>query len=123
MAISDPITSGESHANAATSPSAPVDSATSGASASASAPAAASIAQDNDEENDPLPELGDDDFDEDSALGTSEGSSGGTSLASSIIAGQWRGGRRYQVTRENEKAFNMPSDDKQFQSMLAGHLS
>lgn len=65
-----------------------------------------------------LPELGGEahDTEFDSALG-SEQSSGGTSITSRILNGHWSGGRRYQATKDT--AWSMPSDDKQFESMVS----
>lgn len=75
------------------------------------------------EEQQALPELDDEahDTELDSALG-SEHSSGGTSVTSRILDGHWSGGRRYQATKDT--AWSMPSDDKQFESMVGStHMS
>lgn len=70
------------------------------------------------EEEQALPELGDEDEGsvvDDSTFG-SEHSSGYTSVTSSVLAGHWSGGRRYQVVRD--VSINIPSDEKQFESMV-----
>lgn len=72
----------------------------------------------------PLPEDGEDleaDFDH---AGSSYGGgvqSDSTSLRSSIIQGIMEHGRRYQSTSDN--SINIPSDEKQFNSMEAGHMA
>lgn len=69
----------------------------------------------NPQELEPLPLDGEDlEADTDSAYGDSQ-ASGSTSLRSSIVKGLIEHGRRYQVMREND--INMPSDEKQFDSM------
>ena len=60
-----------------------------------------------------------DDVYSDSGFGT--GQSDTTSVTSSIFRGIIENGRRYQNVREGE--YWGPSDDKQFESMEAGHIA
>ena len=46
---------------------------------------------------------------------------GSTSLRSSIANGLIENGRKYQVLRDNN--LNMPSDERQYDSMEAGHMA
>lgn len=63
-------------------------------------------------------ELQDDGY-SDSGFGTDHSDT--TSVASSIFRGIIENGRRYQSVREGE--YWGPSDDKQFESMEAGHIA
>ena len=58
--------------------------------------------------------------DDDSAFG-GDVQSGSTSLRSSIIAGMIDNGRKYQAQKDID--INIPSDDKQFESMKAAHIA
>lgn len=70
-------------------------------------------------ENDELE--ADDGFDNDSAYGGSSNASETTSVHSRIYRGVWENGRRYQTTSDKDISF--PSDDRQFESMEAGHAA
>ena len=83
-----------------------------GADASASqsqAPTATAIP------NQPLPDDGELEADQDSALGSVSGRSETTSLTSSVVKGYVENGRRYQTVREGRGQYFVPSDDKQFE--------
>lgn len=58
--------------------------------------------------------------DDDSAFGGGA-QSGSTSLRSNIIAGMIENGRKYQAQKDID--INIPSDEKQFESMKAAHIA
>lgn len=63
-----------------------------------------------------LPELDDVEADSDSAYESDGYSTGSTSVNSSVLRGHFEHGRRYQNVKDMN--YNIPSDEKQFESMV-----